>query len=93
LCDKECPVFPVLDIFNYINNSYYSEKINFYRTQDKKEIDFVLDWIPYELKLNYNWKKLISLDYFEKKYEKKWNIITLSKKGNEKYNILYPWEV
>jgi predicted AAA+ superfamily ATPase len=41
--------------FNFINNSYKSEKINFYRTQDKKEIDFILDSIPYELKINYNW--------------------------------------
>lgn len=29
--------------FNYINNSYKAEKLNFYRTQDKKEVDFVLD--------------------------------------------------
>lgn len=79
--------------FNYINNSYKAEKINFYRTQDKKEIDFILDEIPYELKLNYNWKNLTPLNYFKEKYDKKWNIITLTKKKNEKYNILFPWEV
>jgi predicted AAA+ superfamily ATPase len=38
--------------FNQINNSYKYEKINFYRTTDKKEIDFILDLIPYELKLS-----------------------------------------
>lgn len=79
--------------FNFINNSYKSEKINFYRTQDKKEIDFILDSIPYELKINYNWKNVTSLNYFEEKYSKKWNIITLEKKENNKYNILYPWEI
>lgn len=79
--------------FNYINNSYLSEKINFYRTTDKKEIDFVLDWVPYELKLNYNGKKISALDYFLGKYAKKGNIVTFTKIDNKKYNILYPWEL
>lgn len=79
--------------FEYIHNSYSSEKINFYRTQDKKEIDFILDFIPYELKLAYNWKNLTALNYFEQKYDKKWNIITLEKKENAQYNIFFPWEI
>ena len=79
--------------FNHINNSYKFEKINFYRTQDKKEIDFILDKVPYELKLSYNWKKLTALNYFFQKYNKKWNIITLNKKENPNYNIYYPWEI
>ena len=79
--------------FNYINNSYKSEKINFYRTQDKKEIDFILDEKPYELKLSYNWKKITALDFFYEKYNKKWNIVTLEKKNNDKYDIYYPWEI
>jgi len=79
--------------FNYINNAYKSEKINFYRTQDKKEIDFILDWKPYELKLSYNPKKLIALDYFNEKYFKKWTIITLRKKETSLYEVLYPWEL
>jgi len=57
--------------FNYINNSYKVDKINFYRTQDKKEIDFILDGHPYELKLNYSGKNLTALRYFEEKYNKK----------------------
>jgi predicted AAA+ superfamily ATPase len=82
--------------FNNINNSYKAEKINFYRTTDKKEIDFILDWIPYELKLNYNNKKLTALNYFKEKYNKNWNVITLTKKDNKSsplYNIYYPWEI
>jgi len=79
--------------FNNINNAYKYEKINFYRTTDKKEIDFILDWTPYELKLSYNWKKITALNYFEKKYLKQWNIITLNKKTNSTYNIFYPWEI
>jgi len=78
--------------FNYINNSYKAEKINFYRTQDKKEIDFILDWFPFELKLSYNWKSITALNYFEEHYRKKWSLITLEKKENKKYIVLYPWE-
>ena len=59
-------------IFNYINNSYLVENIYFYRTQDKKEIDFILNWNPFEVKLNYNYKKLTALDFFEKKYINKY---------------------
>lgn len=57
--------------FNYIHNSYNYQKINFYRTQDKKEIDFVIDGNAYELKLHYNGKKHTALHYFEEKYHKK----------------------
>jgi predicted AAA+ superfamily ATPase len=79
--------------FNHINNSYYGEHINFYRTQDKKEIDFVIDRIPYELKLSYNGKSLTALDYFYEKYNKTGTVITLTKSSNDKYTILYPWEL
>lgn len=79
--------------FNYINNSYKASKINFYRTQDKKEIDFVLDEIPYELKLNYNGKNSTALNYFLEKYGKKGNIVTMEKSNNSKYSILYPREI
>jgi len=81
-------------IFNYINNSYLTENINFYRTQDKKEIDFIINWKPFEVKLNYNYKKLTALEFFERKYNKIWNVITLNKQSKEsKYNIYYPWEI
>lgn len=79
--------------FSHINNSYKFKKIQFYRTQDKKEIDFILDWEPYEVKTNYNWKSLTPLNYFFEKYHKKGNIITLNKGENTKYTILYPREI
>ena len=79
--------------FAYINNAYKAEKINFYRTQDDKEIDFVLDGNPYELKLSYSGKKLTSLDYFQTHYRQEGNVVTLHKRENERYNIYFPWEV
>jgi len=79
--------------FSYINNAYKAEKINYYRTQDGKEIDFVLDGVPYELKISYSGKKLTALDYFQTNYGQKGNVITLHKKQNEQYNVLYVWEI
>jgi predicted AAA+ superfamily ATPase len=79
--------------FNHINNSYKFQKINFYRTQDKKEIDFIFDWKPYEIKKSYNWKSSTALNYFWEKYNQKGNIITLNKINNTKYNIFYPREI
>lgn len=79
--------------FSHINNSYKFKKIQFYRTQDKKEIDFILDWEPYEVKTNYKGKSLTPLNYFWEKYNKKGNIITLNKTENTKYTILYPREI
>jgi predicted AAA+ superfamily ATPase len=79
--------------FEYINSAYKNKNINFYRTQNKQEIDFVLDWKPFELKLSYNWNNLTALKNFEEKYKERGNIITLEKQENNKYNVLFPWEM
>ena len=79
--------------FAYINNAYKAEKINFYRTQDKKEIDFVLDGIPHELKQSFSGGKLTALDFFQTHYKQKGNVVSLQKKESEQYNVCFPWEV
>ncbi|MCL2651363.1 MAG: ATP-binding protein [Candidatus Azobacteroides sp.] len=79
--------------FAYINNAYKTEKINFYRTQDKKEIDFVLDGVPYELKQSFSGGKLTALDYFQTNYGQKGNVVTLHKKESVHYNVRFAWEV
>jgi len=79
--------------YAYIHNGYKAENINYYRTQDKKEIDFVIDWAPYELKLSYSGVKLSSLGFFQTHYGQKGNIVTLQKKENPNYGIYYPWEI
>lgn len=78
--------------FSYVNHRYKAEKLSFYRTQDKKEIDFIEDGTPCELKTAYNGGKLTALDYFNVNYNKKGNVITLHKQPNDNYNIMYPWE-
>jgi len=78
--------------FAYINNAYKAKKINFYRTQDKKEIDFVLDGVPFELKIVYTGKNLTALDYFQTHYQQRGNIITLHKTQNKRYRVCFAWE-
>jgi len=70
-----------------------AEKICFYRTQDKKEIDFIIDGKPVELKTAYNGSKLTALDYFKENYDKQGSVITLHKKPNINYHVMYPWEM
>ncbi len=78
---------------SYINHSYRFEKINFYRTQDKKEIDFIVDGNPYELKIRYNGKRHTALEFFYTNYSKKGKMITLNKTKNDYYEQFYPWEI
>ena len=82
------------NIFNHINNSYFYDEVKFYRTQDKKEIDFILNKKPFEVKISYNYKKLTALEFFERKFWENWNVITLNKLDkNSNYWIFYPWEI
>lgn len=79
--------------YAYLNHSYRADNLFFYRTQDKKEIDFVANKIPYELKTAYNGSKQTALDYFCEQYKKPANIVTLQKQLNNNYNVIYPWEM
>lgn len=78
---------------NSILSFFRSRDIHFWRTQDKKEIDFIIDWKPFEVKVSYDWKKMNALEYFNEKYDKIWNIITLWKKSESDYTQFYPWEL
>lgn len=79
--------------FMYINNAHKAENIHYFRTKEKQEIDFILDDIPYELKLKYEWKWLLALINFEKNTWKIGKVITLDK-GNWKWRTsFYPREI
>jgi predicted AAA+ superfamily ATPase len=76
---------------------YGIDKIRFWRTIDKKEIDFILlqknKKIPIEVKLNSVQANISSLKYFIKNYnEKKFYIVALDHQS-EKQNYIYPWEI
>ena len=79
--------------FGDMAHSYRFKNIQFYRTQDKKEIDFILDTIPYELKLHYTGKKLLALDFFQEKYSQQGSVVSLTKTEKSKYPQFYPWEI
>lgn len=79
--------------FSYINNAYKADKLNFYRTQDQKEIDFIIDGNPYEIKLSYSGKRLTALENFQKHYNKEGKIVCLNKNSNEAYKQYFPWEI
>ena len=78
---------------SYIMNRWMNKDINFFRNKDKQEIDFIIDSVPYELKLSYNWKALSSLRSFEEKTNSKWKIITLNKENNSRRSAYYPREL
>lgn len=80
-------------ILNDFSHSYRFEKIQFYRTKDQKEIDFILDSTPYEVKMAYNGKRLNALHFFHEKYGTSGNVITLKKQEKSLYPQFYPWEI
>lgn len=79
--------------FCYVNNAYKSNHINFFRTKEKQEVDFVLDDIPYELKLKYEWKWLLALSRFEEETGNKGKVITLDKWNQKGRESFYPREI
>ena len=80
-------------ILNDLSHSYRFGKIQFYRTKDQKEIDFILDSIPYEVKMAYNGKRLNALDFFHEKYGTWGKVIALKKHEKSLYPQFYPWEI
>jgi len=85
-------------IFAELVKYFGLKNINYWRTQDKKEIDFILytknnKIIPIEAKLNANNLKKTALNYFIKKYKlNNWYCVSPENQGKSKY-YLYPWEL
>lgn len=82
-------------IFSELVKKFSKESINFWRTKDKKEIDFILriknEVIPIEAKVNFNSFSRRSIDYFLEKYRlKKYYCVGL--RGEKKKNFIFPWE-
>jgi hypothetical protein len=76
------------------------EALRYWRTQLKKEVDFVVyqkkQIFAFEVKKTYSGRKTTSLEYFSQKYpESKKIVVALEKKGKTKEDIcvIYPWEI
>ncbi|PIR12752.1 hypothetical protein COV49_04445 [Candidatus Falkowbacteria bacterium CG11_big_fil_rev_8_21_14_0_20_39_10] len=84
-------------VYAELAKKYGRESIYYWRTKDKKEIDFILkhknEIIPIEVKLNFGKTNLGSVKYFIENYKsKRCNIVGLEGEKNKKQHV-YPWEL
>ena len=85
------------NIYGELVKKYSKENIFYWRTADKKEIDFILKIkdkvIPIEVKINFARFSSTAVDYFNKNYKNKRYVVVglRGEKINKKY--LYPWEL
>jgi len=84
-------------IFSELVKKYGSEKIYHWRTQDKKEIDFILkegrSLLPIEAKLNFNQFQPTAFNYFKDKYQvKDGKVVGLRGEAKENF-FVYPWQL
>lgn len=83
--------------FGELVKKYGRDSIYYWRTKDKKEIDFILKdkkaIIPVEVKINFNKASLSAIKYFAEKYNiDKYAVVGID--GYEKKpGYLYPWEI
>lgn len=84
-------------VFGELVKKYGSENVFYWRTADKKEIDFILktekEILPVEVKLNFEQFDKTAVAYFCDKYKIK-NYIVSGLKGEIKSNnFYYPWSL
>lgn len=84
-------------IFAELVKAYGRQNIYYWRTKDKKEIDFVVKnkntLLPVEAKLNFNQANLTAINYFSEHYKpKKYIIAGFNGKKIQKEHC-YPWEI
>ncbi|MBU2545400.1 ATP-binding protein [Patescibacteria group bacterium] len=84
--------------FSELVKNFGKDSINFWRTKDKKEIDFILKIqnkiIPIETKINFNSFSKRSINYFLEKYDlNQYFCLGLREKKKENKNFIYPWEL
>lgn len=84
-------------VYAELVKKYGRESIYYWRTKDKKEIDFIIkdknNVIPLEVKMNFESFKMGNIKYFMEKYKSK-NYQVIGLKGEKKEaEYLYPWEL
>jgi hypothetical protein len=85
-------------IFSELVKNFGKESVNFWRTKDKKEIDFILKYrnkiIPIETKVNFASFSKKPMNYFLKKYNlNQYYFIGLKGEKMEEKKFIYPWEI
>ncbi len=84
-------------IFAELAKKYKKDNIFYWRTKDKKEIDFILknknEILPIEVKLNFGQFNPKNINYFNKKYKKN-NYYLIGLNGAQKNKFyIYPWTI
>lgn len=84
-------------VFSEMIKSFGRESVNFWRTKDKKEIDFILRYknkiIPFEVKKNFASFSKKSMNYFLEKYKlSEHYFIGLEGERLEGKEFIYPWD-
>ena len=85
-------------VFSELVKKFGKESVNFWRTKDKKEIDFILriqnKIIPIEAKVNFASFSKRPIDYFLKKYSlTQYYCVGLRGKKEEDRAFIFPWEL
>lgn len=83
-------------IFTELAKRYNKDSVFYWRTKDKKEIDFILkirnEIFPIEVKLNFEQFNPSVINYFNRRYGiNKYRLISLNGKPKDKFSV-YPWE-
>jgi uncharacterized protein len=84
-------------VFGELIKKYGRENVCYWRTKDKKEIDFIIKdknrIIPAEAKINFSKVRLSAINYFLENYKiNRYKIIGLDGYGHKEGEI-YPWEI
>jgi hypothetical protein len=84
-------------IFSELVKKYNKSSVLYWRTTDKKEIDFILRGrdgiVPIEAKLNFQKFNLSSIRYFNKQYNNaKYKLVGLKGDRKGKFSV-YPWQL
>ncbi len=84
-------------IFAELVKRHHKDSIYYWRTKDKKEIDFIVrikkDILPVEVKLNFEQFRHSAVNYFMKKYGlKKYKVVGIDGEPKNEFQV-YPWEM
>lgn len=85
-------------IFSELVKNFGKDNIYYWRTKDKKEIDFILKYkeniIPIETKLNFASVSTSAVKYFIDNYNlDKYYLISLKGEKGTSQHFIYPWEI
>jgi predicted AAA+ superfamily ATPase len=90
------PVFET-SLFGELVKKYGVENIHYWRTQDRKEIDFILKTpdglLPIEVKLNFPRNLPAALHTFAELYQPQKTLLVGLSGETEKTEMIYPWQL